>query len=479
MIDQKTSTRKSKILQNSITLSDEEERWSGKNRYFRKEHLRYLHFLVPEGLRVLDLGCGTGDLLASLKPLYGVGIDFNPKSIEKAQEQYPALHFFSGDIEQKTTLDQIAGTFDVIILSDVIGELDDIQVFLNLLHEHVTRDTRLVITYYNTVWEPFLKLAEKIRLKKPQVEQNWLSTADIRNIIELSGFEVIKQDWRVICPYRLLGLGHLVNRYIATLPLIRLLCLRNYAVARPTGIRRESSPSATVLIPCRNERGNIENALVRIPRFCDDMEIIYVEGHSSDGTLEEIHRMIASYSRYDIKVISQPGIGKADAVMAGFSRARGEILMILDADLTMPPEDLPKYYDAIVSGKGEFINGSRLVYPMEKEAMRFLNHMANRMFSILFTYLLNQRFTDTLCGTKALEKKYYQKIVANRSYFGDFDPFGDFDLIFGATKLNLKVVEIPIRYASRQYGTSQISRMSHGFLLIRMVVFAFRKLKAF
>lgn len=479
MTGQLLSDRKVRILRNSRALTDAEEQWRGRNRYFRGEHLRYLRFLIPRGLRVLDLGCGTGDLLASLGPSFGVGIDFNEEAVTKAQERYPALRFIAGDIEQAATLKGLEGTFDIIILSDVIGELDDIQTFLELLHRLATAETRLVITYYNTGWEPFLKVAELLRLKRPQVEQNWLSSEDIRNLIGLSGFEVIKQDWRIICPYNLLGLGHLFNRFIATLPLIRMFCLRTYAVARPAVQPETRSLSTTVLIPCRNERGNIEHALTRIPPFCTDMEIIYVEGHSTDGTLEEIHRVIALWPGRDIKVLSQPGIGKADAVMAGFGIARGDILMILDADLTMPPEDLPKFYEALASGKGEFINGSRLVYPMEKEAMRFLNRIANRIFSILFTYLLNQRFTDTLCGTKALEKKHYREIVRNRSYFGDFDPFGDFDLIFGATKLNLKVVEVPIRYASRQYGTTQISRVSHGFLLVRMVVFAFRKLKAF
>lgn len=479
MTGQLLSDRKVRILQNSRALMDAEEQWRGRNRYFRGEHFRYLRFLIPRGLRVLDLGCGTGDLLASLGPSFGVGIDFNEEAVRKAQERYPALRFIAGDIEQAATLSGLEGTFDIIILSDVIGELDDIQTFLELLHRLATAETRLVITYYNTGWEPFLKVAELLRLKRPQVEQNWLSSEDIRNLIGLSGFEVIKQDWRIICPYNLLGLGHLFNRYIATLPLIRMFCLRTYAVARPAVQPEARSLSTTVLIPCRNERGNIEPALTRIPPFCADMEIIYVEGHSTDGTLEEIHRVIALWHGRDIKVLSQPGIGKADAVRAGFGIARGDILMILDADLTMPPEDLPKFYEALASGKGEFINGSRLVYPMEKEAMRFLNRIANRIFSILFTYLLNQRFTDTLCGTKALEKKHYLEIVRNRSYFGDFDPFGDFDLIFGATKLNLKVVEVPIRYASRQYGTTQISRVSHGFLLVRMVVFAFRKLKAF
>jgi glycosyltransferase involved in cell wall biosynthesis len=189
--------------------------------------------------------------------------------------------------------------------------------------------------------------------------------------------------------------------------------------------------------------------------------------------------VIGQYPDHDIKVLAQDGKGKGDAVRKAFEHARGDVLMILDADLTMPPEALPKFYEALASGKGEFINGTRLVYPMENDAMRFLNWVANRVFSWLFTWLLNQRFTDTLCGTKVLAKGHYQQIARNRNYFGDFDPFGDFDLIFGAAKANLKIIEIPIKYASRKYGETQISRFRHGWLLLRMVVFAFRKLKAF
>jgi glycosyltransferase involved in cell wall biosynthesis len=234
-----------------------------------------------------------------------------------------------------------------------------------------------------------------------------------------------------------------------------------------------------VLIPCRNERGNIEAAVKRVPPFAEDMEFLFVEGHSQDGTLDEIERVIEAYPELDIKVTVQDGKGKGDAVRKGFDMARGDVLMILDADLTMPPEDLPKFYEALKSGKGEFINGSRLVYPMQEEAMRFLNLLANHTFSLIFTYLLNQRFTDTLCGTKVLRASHYRRIAENRSYFGDFDPFGDFDLIFGAAKLNLKTVEVPIRYDARSYGETQISRFRHGVLLLRMVVFAWRKLKAF
>jgi len=254
--------------------------------------------------------------------------------------------------------------------------------------------------------------------------------------------------------------------------------VRSYLVARSSQITPMDNPSATVVIPCRNEKGNMQPAVDRVPAFCDDIEILFVEGGSSDGTWEEIERVIEARPDLDIKALKQPGKGKGDAVRAGFDAARGDILMIQDADLTAPPEDLPKFYNALVHRRGEFINGTRLVYPMDSEAMRFLNLVANNLFSLTFTWLLNQRFTDTLCGTKVLTAAHYRKIAENRAYFGEFDPFGDFDLILGAARLNLKVQEIPVRYRAREYGSTQISRFRHGLMLIRMTIFAFLKLKA-
>ncbi|OIO68548.1 MAG: glycosyl transferase [Zetaproteobacteria bacterium CG12_big_fil_rev_8_21_14_0_65_55_1124] len=473
------SERKSRIRELADMTGQKRLEWLEKNRFFYREDRNYMRFLIPEGLRVLDLGCGTGDLLAELRPSYGVGVDFSQSMLKVAEDQYPDLHFVCGDVEEKKTFEGFDAPFDVIVMSDTIGSLDDCEQTLRNLHNLCHDDTRIVICYYNTMWGPIYNAAGWFGLKAPSVEQNWLTTGDIENLLDLADFEVVKREWRQLLPRKLLGIGTLFNRFLAPFPLIRRLCLRNYIVARPVLQKKKDALSCTVLVPCRNERGNIEEAVKRIPQFCDDMEIIYVEGHSSDGTLDEIHRVIEAYPQHDIKVLVQPGKGKGDAVRAGFSMARGDILMILDADLTMPPEALPKFYRALASGKGEFINGSRLVYPMEKDAMRFLNHMANHVFSWLFTWLLNQRYTDTLCGTKVLSRKHYLSIVENRFYFGDFDPFGDFDLIFGASKLNLKVVEVPVRYASREYGETQISRFRHGVLLLRMVVFAFRKLKAF
>ena len=473
------SVRKARIREMADALAPDRDEWIRRNAFFHEEDEKYMRFLVPEGLRILDLGCGTGRLLAALKPSKGVGVDLSPRMVEQARRNHPHLEFVAGDIEDPTAIGALEGPFDVIVLSDTVGSLEDLQAAFENVGRLCTPETRVVVSYYQRSWEPLLRLGELFGQKMPIMQQNWLSTEDIAALLRLADFEVIKREWRQLLPKRLLGIGTLVNRYLAPWPLIRRACLRNYIVARVAPREAATALSTTVLVPCRNERGNIEPAVQRLPRFCEDMEILFVEGRSEDGTLEEIRRVIATYPQFDIKVLVQPGKGKGDAVRAGFAAARGDVLMILDADLTAPPEWMPKFYQAIASGKGEFINGTRLVYPMEEEAMQFLNHIANRVFSWLFTWLLNQRFTDTLCGTKVLSRRHYQQIAANRGYFGEFDPFGDFDLIFGAAKLNLKVVEVPVAYASRKYGSTQISRFRHGVLLLRMVVFAFRKLKAF
>ena len=469
--------RKRLIQQQADKLAESRDQWIKKNSYFYNDDHSYMKFLVGENARVLELGCGTGQLLNFLNPSYGVGVDLSSNIISIAKKNYPNLEFVQGDLEDEMLISSLQGPFDFIILSDTIGYLDDCENALAGLHSLCTPDTRLIISYYSWRWQPILTLGEKIGLKMPSVELNWLSTEDTMGFLQLADFEPVKREWRQLVPRSLFGLGLLINRFIGTLPLIRRFSLRNYLVARPVRDVKLRQASTTVLIPCRNEKGNIENAVKRLPDFCEDLEILYVEGNSQDGTLDEIHRVIEAYPDKDIKVLVQDGKGKGDAVRKGFDHARGDILMILDADLTVPPEDLPKFYKAIASGKGEYINGTRLVYPMDNQAMRFLNFWANRTFSMLFTWLLNQRITDTLCGTKVLTKRNYEKIVANRSYFGEFDPFGDFDLIFGASKINLKMVEVPIRYTSREYGETQISRFQHGWLLLKMVLFAYKKLK--
>jgi len=456
----------------------ERRQWLARAQFFHAEDLLYLKFVINEGARVLELGCGTGDLLAALKPSYGVGVDFSTAMIAQARQAHPELTFVVGDIEDGEFVRELSGPFDFILVVDTLGALDDCQAMFEHLHALCTRETRLIIGYFSHLWYPALKSAEALGLKMPQPVQNVLSPADVGALVKLADFEAVKSERRLLFPVRAAGLGRLVNRFVAPWPLLSSLGLRHYTVCRSLRQSSDDIKSATIVVPARNERGNIEAAVRRIPRFAEGMEIIFVEGHSQDGTWEEIERVIAAYPGYDIKAIKQPGTGKGDAVFAAFEAARGDVLIILDADLTMPPEQLPKFWEAIRSGKGEFVNGSRLIYPLEVHAMRFLNLVANKMFSFLFTWLLSQRLTDTLCGSKALRRSDYARLKAARGYFGNFDPFGDFELIFGASKLGLKVVEIPIRYASRTYGETQISRFRHGLMLLRMVAFAFLRIKA-
>ncbi len=469
--------RKQLIQDNADKYAQSRDNWIKKNKYFYQDDYSYMRFLVNKNKSILDLGCGTGELLKELEPSFGVGVDLSKEMISVAENKYPEFNFIQGDLEDPEVLSSIEGPFDYIILSDTIGYLEDCEVAFSNLHSLCNSNTRLIISYYSWHWEPILRFGEKIGLAMPSPGLNWLTSSDAIGFLHLADFEMVKKEWRQLIPKKFFGIGSFINRYFGTLPLVSRLALRNYIVARPLLQKTLKMPSATVVIPCRNELGNVENAVKRIPNFCEEIEIIFVEGGSKDGTLEEIKRVIDLYPNKDIKVFEQDGSGKGDAVRKGFSNSKGEVLMILDADLTVPPEDLTKFYNAIANGKGEFINGTRLVYPMEQEAMRYLNYIGNRVFALLFTWLLNQRITDTLCGTKVLTKESYDEIAKNKDYFGDFDPFGDFDIIFGAMKNNLKCVEVPIRYRAREYGETQIDRFRHGILLFKMVWFAYKKMK--
>lgn len=459
------------------SIADKRDIWKIRNNYYHKYLENFCRFLIPKDKLVLEIGCGTGDLLASVEPKKGLGIDIADQLIKKARIKYPSLKFEVGDAQNLSLQDK----FDYIIASDLIGNLDDVQRSFEELHKVASARSRIIITYYNFLWEPFLKIAEKLNLKMPQPWQNWLSSKDIENLLFLADLEVIKMGTMLLIPIYIPLISTFMNKYIAKLPIIRKLCLVSYFIVRKTPTAYlDQEYLVSIIIPARNEKGNIEQIILRTPKIGSSMEFIFVEGWSNDGTLEEIRRVMNKYKEEkQITVIEQGknGVGKADAVRKGFAQAKGEIIMILDADLTVPPEDLIKFYHALRRRKGELIDGSRLVYQMEDQAMRFLNILGNKFFSIAFSWLLDQPIKDTLCGTKAIFRKDYNEIAKDRAYFGDFDPFGDFDLIFGACKLNLKITEIPIRYKARTYGLSNISRFKHGWLLLKMTIVAARKIK--
>ncbi len=454
-------------------LADQRDGFRSKNRYYHEQVERLARFFVPPGASVLEVGCSTGDLLAALEPRRGVGVDLSPRHVEIARERHPELTFHVGDAEAL----QLTEEFEYVVLSDVIGFLDDVWAGLRSLRKVMGPRSRLVVTYHNFLWEPVLQLGEKLGLKMPESEQNWLSRDDIANLLALAGFEVVHAGASTLLPVDVPVVSRLANRFLARLPGFESLALVEYLVARPAWQHVQASPplKCSVVVPCRNEKGNVENIFARTPELGAGTELIFVDGNSEDGTVEEIEQRL---STRDAMLIHQgDGKGKGDAVRKGFAAATGDVLFILDADLTVPPEDLPKFYDAIAEGHGEFINGSRLVYPMESGAMRLLNTMGNKFFSLAFTHLLGVPVKDTLCGTKVLRREDYDRIAAGRAFFGDFDPFGDFDLLFGAARCAMKLAEVPVRYRARTYGDTKIDRFRHGFLLLQMTGVAFKKFR--
>jgi SAM-dependent methyltransferase len=497
---------RSEIAAHYDRLASRRDEWRARNSYYHETVAELCRTVIPAGKSVLELGSGTGDLLAALNPSDGVGVDLSLRMNERARRKHPQLHFIQADAGQLP----LARTFDYVIMSDLVGHLTDVwQTFRNL-HRVCTAETRIVVTTYNFLWQPLLAAAERLGLKMPQPAQNWLGVGDLENLFRLTDFRVEQSFTRLLIPARIPLIGDWLNRlpqhnrFLSHFGLLNFFVLRpttndearatminEETHALPTHDRQSQSHTVSVVVPCRNEAGNIRACVARIPSMGARTEIVFVDGDSTDGTVEEIEReMMRWRDAKEIKLIHQVArgetraanlmlkLGKGDAVRKGFAAATGDVLMILDADLTVPPEDLPKFYDAIARGKGELINGTRLVYPLADQSMKSLNFLGNKSFSWLFTWLLSQRIKDTLCGTKVLRREDYERIASARTHFGDFDPFGDFDLLFGAARLKLKITELPVRYQRRTSGESKVRVLRHGWLLARMCVVGFLRLKA-
>ena len=393
-------------------------------------------------------------------------------SLGKQFARYRAV----SSVEDLKAVDQ--PTRDYVLLNGTIHYERDIQEMLNRLRECLEGSARVLFVYYSMLWKPLAWLASKFGVRSRTPEQNWIAHEDLENLCHLAGLEIIRRDVKLLCPIPIPFLANFLNRYVAPLPFFRLFTMLNIVIARPVKPISVVGPSVSVIVPARNEAGNINDILRRCPTMGPEDEIIFVEGNSIDDTWARIQQAVSGYKgTHRLVAAQQKGEGKGDAVRLGFDLATRDILMILDADLTTPPEELPKFYNAIVENKAEFVNGSRLVYPMEKQAMRFFNILANKFFAVAFSFVLGQRFKDTLCGTKVLSRAHYQRLTATREFFGDFDPFGDFDLLFGAARLGLKIVEIPVHYRERTYGTTNIQRWRHGLILLRMLMFAARRMK--
>jgi SAM-dependent methyltransferase len=430
---------------------------------------------IPQDASVLDVACGAGDLLAALPNRERLGLALSPEVATEAHRRHPDLTVESFTLQELPP----ESRYDAVICNRMCHSVVDVRKLLVDMRDRLSTGGRLYLVAYNYFWELPTRLAELAGFKLPAPTSNWLSHSDLENLFHIAGLESVRFEDRMLMPADVPGLSPLINQYLGKLPVWqRLSMYRIYALRKRDVLDQPRLASVSVIVPTRNEAGNVAAAIARTPVMGSQTELIFVEGGSSDGTWDTIGKAIAEYrGPLKLSAYQQQGKGKGDAVRLGFSKATGDILMILDADLTVPPEELPVFYDVIARGLGDYVQGTRLVYPMDPGAMRFFNKLGNMAFSQLFTYLLQQPIKDTLCGTKVLWRRDYERLAAGRSFFGDFDPFGDFDLIFGAAKLNLKIVEVPVRYRERVYGETNISRWKHGWLLLKMSGVAARKLR--
>lgn len=447
------------------SLAAQRSKWIGANKYFYGRIQRLLKFIVEPGKRVLELRCETGDFLAAIQPAYGVGVEISDAMAACARAEHLGLHFLKCDPEDL----ELHETFDYILFDHIFDTVDILRA-LERVRAHCADDTQLVIINYNHFWQPILELATKLRLRSRFVEPNWVSENDIRGFLRLAGFRPVRKHRLLLFPKYIPLLSGFFNDFLARLPGFRCLCLMQVMVARPiVSSRREEGVSVSVVVPCRNEAGNIQPAVERIPPMGRHTEIIFCDDKSTDGTADEVRRMQRLYPEKDLRLVDGPGICKAENVWTGFRAARGDVLMILDADLTVMPEELPFFFRALVQGHGRFINGSRLIYPMQQLAMRFANILGNKFFSLVFSFLLDQRVKDTLCGTKVLWRKDWLRLEPHLGSWGIRDLWGDYELLFGASKLHLDIVEVPVHYQERIHGVTKMTKVfSNGWRMLRI-----------
>ena len=455
------------------TIAEQRSRWIAANNYFYNRLKRLLRFVVEPEKKVLEVRCLTGQLLSEVKPARGVGVEIGYRMVEIARSEHPGLEFVQQEPEEL----ELQEKFDYIIFNHIFDTVDILKAF-ERIREHCSADTVFVVVNYNQWWQPILELASKVGLRSKFVEPNWVSENDIRGFLKLAGFRPVHKYRFMLIPKWIPLLSWFANEVIGRLPGIRRLCMMQVMVARPTAVaRRLEDVSVSVIVPCRNEEGNIRLAVERIPEMGKQTEILFCDDKSTDGTAAEVRRMQEEYPERNIRLINGPGICKAENVWSGFRAAQGDVLMILDADLAVMPEELPIFFEALVKGRGEFVNGSRLVYPMQERAMKFANMIGNKLFGVAFSYLLDQRIKDTLCGTKVFWRKDWPRMERNLGSWGIKDLWGDYELLFGANRLQLEILEVPVHYQERLHGVTKMNRVfANGWRMLRICWHAWRRL---
>ena len=450
----------------SFALTKNLDFWKEKNWYYHNLLRQIFKKYIPEGSKVLQIGYGLGDALAALYPQKAMSIDEDEELIDISKRRFPSIQFIKAKPEEVI----VKGKYDYVIIPNSVAHFYDIQTVLEKTLKVLSKNSKVVMTATNPRWEQIFYILEKLKLKRPEDSRNWLRLADLRNIFEISGYDVEESGYSILIPAHIPFFSNLVNNFIKGSGFLAQFCVEEYIVARKAKLRRKKNLSCTVLIPCYNEEENIKQAIATVPKMGTKTEILVVDDGSSDKTAQVVKRVMKKNK--NLKLISyKPNQGKGYAVKKGFDAVVTDTMMIQDADMTVPPEELPRFFNLIAEGKADFVNGTRMIYPMEEEAMRQLNLVGNLIFSWIFSWLLGQKVTDTLCGTKALFKRDYKKIKMGG------ESWGDFDLLFGASENKLKIVDLPVHYKKRVAGKSKMKAFKHGLVLAKMCIVGLWRLK--
>ena len=455
-------------------VADERETFILRNRYYYAELERLLADHIPPGQRVCHFGCDTVRLLQALRPSTGVGICLGDRFVELCTERAPGFSFHGGDWDE-----ELAGeTFDYIVLTNA-GYLFDIQDTIHRLHRLCHHRTKILIVNNNYWWEPLFTLAEKVNLRMPQPtqKQNWIPTHVIMDMIQLAGMELVRWDAHVLIPFLIPFVSWFCNKFLSSIFPFRYFAMTHILIAR-TRLEPQRPVRVSVVVPCKDEQGHIGPIMERMPEIGDETEIVFVDDRSTDGTGDEIRRCMTMRPEMMVRCVEGPGISKGEAVRTGFHAASGDILVILDADIAVAPEELPRSIDPLIDGYADFVNTVRFIYPRQGGAMRWLNIMGNKVFAWIFSILLQQRIGDTLCGTKVFWKKDYENIERYKDFWVWRDRWGDFEQLLGASKLGLKIVDVPVHYMERSYGVTKMSnRLENGLLMLKVSLAGLFKLR--
>lgn len=443
------------------------ERWQKRNRFYHKTISNLLQGMIPPGSTVLELGSGVGDLLASLKPSSGMGFNVAPALTVRALQKHPQLEFYTIDVDSVSLPRPFEPQY--IVMTNMLDYVHDVWDMMDSLKPAIREHTLLVISTNNPLWAPLLRLASKLGLRFPESPRNFITNKDICSVLHLQGFDIVEEGLTLPVPKRIPIIGTLINAIVPEVPVLRFVSSLQYIAARP---RIPRPPlSCSVVIPCHNEADNIQECLRRVPNFGAWTEIVVVDDGSTDETCQRVKEMMATDSRVRL-VVLEKNQGKANAVRAGFQAANGDVLMILDADMAVTPEELAKFLTPLQEGTADFVNGTRLIYPMQGKAMRVANFLGNKGFCFLASKVIRQRVSDTLCGTKAFLKRDFVRMP-----LGGAERWGDFDLLFGAARLKLRILEIPVHYTERRARKSKMRVMIDGWYFLWACLSGWRNLR--